>query len=114
MERCRALRQSSTDAEALLWRLLRNRQIAGAKFRRQHQFGSFILDFYCYEQKLVIELDGGQHTALEQAMRDAARTQYLQSDGLTVLRFTNREVLQETEAVVSRIWDVVEGGAPSA
>ncbi len=102
LERCRALRQSSTDAEALLWRLLRARQVVGAKFRRQHQYGP--LDFYCNEQKLVIELDGGQHASLEVAASNERRTGYLQSRGLRVLRFTKLEVLQQTESVIARIW----------
>jgi adenine-specific DNA-methyltransferase len=61
LQRCRDLRRQSTDAEHLLWRLLRNRQIAGAKFRRQHQHGHYILDFYCVTHHLAVEADGGQH-----------------------------------------------------
>ena len=107
LNRCRQLRRSSTDAERLLWRLLRNRQVAEAKFRRQHQYGPYILDFYCHEHKLVVEADGGQHTSPDGMARDAVRTRYLESRGIRVLRFTNLEILRETEAVIARIWEAL-------
>ncbi|MBM3747833.1 MAG: endonuclease domain-containing protein [Acidobacteria bacterium] len=110
---CRQLRRSSTDAERLLWRLLRHRQVAGAKFRRQHQYGPYILEFYCHERKLVVEADGGQHALPEGMAKDAARRRYLESRGIRTLRFTNHEILQETEAVISRIWEEVAGPHPS-
>ncbi len=97
LQRCRELRTTSTDAEALLWALLRARQIAGVKFRRQHQFGPYILDFYSAERKLAIEVDGGHHTGGKQAERDRDRDSHLEAQGIHVLRFTNAEVLQETE-----------------
>ena len=112
LQRSRALRSESTDAESLLWRLLRSRQLAGAKFRRQQPFGPFILDLYCHERKLVIEVDGGQHTLPAEAAKDAQRSDYLESRGLRVLRFTNLEVLQEPDAVVQSIWEVVEVPSP--
>ena len=111
LERRRALRQAGTDAEALLWHCLRDRLMGGVKFRRQHEYGPYILDFYCHERKLVIEVDGSQHAAPKNAAEDAARTQYLESHGLRVLRFTNLEVLQETEAVLARVLDEIEGFA---
>ncbi len=77
----------ATDAEALLWALLRRRQLGGAKFRRQHQFGSYILDFYCNEARLAVEVDGGQHSGPEGVVQDGARTEFLQSCGVNVLRF---------------------------
>jgi len=104
---CRRLRGNTTDAESLLWSLLRARRLVGVKFRRQHQFGRYILDFYSHEAKLVLELDGDGHAQPEQRARDAERTAFLASHGLTVLRFSNREVLQETEAVLTRIWNQV-------
>jgi very-short-patch-repair endonuclease len=70
----RELRQNETDAERLLWRLLRNRSLAGAKFRRQHPFPPYVLDFYCHELKLAIELDGGQHNLPEGRLHDKVRT----------------------------------------
>ncbi|MEK7751746.1 MAG: endonuclease domain-containing protein, partial [Acidobacteriota bacterium] len=71
MERRRRLRREATDAESLLWRLLRGRQLAGEKFRRQHQVGPYILDYYCPSQKIAIEADGGQHLTVEGLARDA-------------------------------------------
>ena len=99
----RKLRRESTDAERLLWRYLRGRQLAGAKFRRQHQFGPYILDFYCPDHNLAIEADGGQHYSDDGEAKDAARTRYLEASGIRVLRFTNLEILQQTDAVVEAI-----------
>lgn len=110
LDRCRELRRKNTGAEALLWRFLRARQVAGAKFRRQHQFGPYILDFYCNEARLVVEVDGAQHEVGAQASTDVARTRYLEECGLQVIRFTNLDVLSQTESVLMRIWDAV---APS-
>ncbi|MFN8639900.1 MAG: endonuclease domain-containing protein [Dehalococcoidia bacterium] len=105
LARCRELRREATDAEALLWDLLRGRQLAGAKFRRQHQFGRYILDFYCHASRLAIEVDGAHHAS--QAEQDAERTSYLEAHGLRVVRFTNRDVLLETETVLQAIWSAV-------
>src|SRR3954453_11450365 len=100
LARCRELRRTSTDAETLPWRLFRNRQVAGRKFRRQHVFGPYILDFYCPERRLVIEADGAQHFEPDGAAWDARRTGYLEARGLRVLRFSNVEVLNATESVI--------------
>jgi len=81
----RELRNNMTEAEKALWQALRGRQISGCKFRRQHPFGDFILDFVCLNNKLVIEIDGSQH--VEQAERDQLRTLELQTAGFRVLRF---------------------------
>ncbi len=109
LQRCRELRTTSTDAEALLWALLRARRIAGVKFRRQHEFGPYILDFYSQEKKLAVEVDGGHHAGGQQAERDRDRDLSLQAQGIRVLRFSNTGVLQETEGVLMRIWEVVTG-----
>ena len=98
-ERCRELRNGATRVETLLWSLLRNRQVAGAKFRRQHQFGRYILDFYCHEAKLAIELDGMHHFESDVMVADLTRSHYLETRGISVLRFTNSDVLQSTEQV---------------
>lgn len=90
------------EAEQLLWSLLRNRRLAGAKFRRQHPIGRYIMDFYCHEKKLVIELDGGQHS--EQQDYDQRRDIYLNQLGIRVLRFWNNQMLQETESVLEKIY----------
>jgi very-short-patch-repair endonuclease len=98
----RELRGSMTDAEALLWTLIRNRHLAGAKFRRQHPVGRFILDFYCPEKKLAIELDGGQHA--EALAYDRNRDDWLRTQGIRTLRFWNNQVLLETEVVAEEIY----------
>jgi very-short-patch-repair endonuclease len=96
----RELRSRMTDAENRLWRRLRGRQVEGFKFRRQHPFLDFILDFACLEGRLIVEVDGGQH--LDSAA-DRLRDLRLQEAGFRVLRFWNNQVLQETEAVVEII-----------
>jgi len=101
----RELRGRMADAEALLWMMLRNRRIAGAKFRRQHPVGRYILDFYCDEIKLGIELDGGQHG--EAVEYDQQRDGWLREQGIRVLRFWNNQMLAETEAVMEEIYRVV-------
>ncbi|MDY0164673.1 endonuclease domain-containing protein [Desulfobotulus sp.] len=101
----RDLRQNQTDAETFFWALLRGRRFSRMKFRRQHPFGRYILDFYCHERKLVIELDGGQHNGGMAEKYDEERTLWLEQQGIWVLRFWNHEVLQETEAVLEVLWD---------
>ena len=103
----RELRASQTDAEKLLWKLLRNKQIADTKFRRQHPVDNYILDFYCHEQKLAIELDGSQHFEEKVKDYDQKRTEYLNQQGIKVLRFDNRQMLIETEAVLEVIYNEI-------
>ena len=104
-ERSRALRQGQTDAEKLLWRNLRDRQLAGCKFKRQLPIGSYFADFACAEKRLIVELDGGQH--VEQVSYDDHRTRFLQSQGYRVLRFWNDQALKETSAVLEEILRVL-------
>ncbi|MCH7623917.1 MAG: endonuclease domain-containing protein, partial [Nitrospinae bacterium] len=94
----RNLRKNSTDAEKRIWSLLRNRQLVGYKFRRQHPVKKFIVDFACPEILLAIEVDGGQH--VERKKADNERTKFLETQGYRVLRFWNDQVLKETEAVL--------------
>ena len=101
----RALRAKQTDAEQLLWKLLRNRQVADTKFRRQHPIDNYILDFYSHEHKLAIELDGSQHFEEAGKAKDRLRTDYLYKQGIKVLRFDNRQMLTETEAVLEAIYN---------
>lgn len=103
----RDLRRDMTDAERLLWRHLRRRQVEGLKFRRQHPIGCFIVDFVCIEAALVIEVDGGQHG--ERQEQDAARTIWLNRQGYRVLRFWNNDVLDDIDAVRQAIWDELTG-----
>ncbi|MBI4918249.1 MAG: endonuclease domain-containing protein [Acidobacteria bacterium] len=98
-ERARQLRRASTDAERALWRVLRARGI-GPKFRRQEPIGPYIVDFVALDERVVIELDGGQHA---ESRSDPARDAYLRAQGFTVLRFWNSDVLTNLEGVVSRI-----------
>jgi valyl-tRNA synthetase len=96
----RELRKNATTAEHLLWQLLRDRQFMDAKFRRQYTIEPYIVDFYCHEAKLVIELDGGQHGFEERQPAEQKRQTFLESLGLKVLRFWNNEVLENIEGVV--------------
>ncbi|MBU4234164.1 MAG: endonuclease domain-containing protein [Proteobacteria bacterium] len=107
-QRARALRKRMTDAERLLWRHLRNRELGGWKFRRQYPVGPFIVDFICVEKNLVIEVDGGQHA--ENEALDLQRSAYLNKMGYRVLRFWNNEVLQETEADLTAIFAILANG----
>ena len=106
------LRQRSTDAEQALWKRLRNRQLAGCKFRRQVLIGKYIVDFVCFERKVVIEVDGGHHQ--EQVSSDAVRTTWLESQGFRVLRFWNHEVLADAEAVQEALLVVLQESLPSS
>jgi very-short-patch-repair endonuclease len=107
------LRKNQTDAEKLMWQLLRNRLIADAKFRRQHPIEGFIADFYCHEYRLVIELDGSQHFTDGGIQKDAARTRRLNELGISVLRFHNRQILLETEAVLGLIYERLKALTPT-
>lgn len=97
------LRNNATAAEATLWRFLQKSQLEGRKFRRQHSIGNYIVDFYCPEEKLVVELDGEGHFHQSGFEYDQERTSYLQSLNLRVLRFENEEVFKATESVLSKI-----------
>ncbi len=104
--RAQELRNAATDAEEALWSILRRRQIAGCKFRRQVPIGRYFADFACFERKVVVELDGGQHA--EQAGYDAARTDALSAQGWLVLRFWNSELLENPEGVTMAIRAALE------
>lgn len=96
----RILRHNATDAERLLWQMLRSRRIGGAKFRRQHPVGPFIADFACVHAKLIVEADGGQHSG---SPADTARTARLEAQGWRVLRFWNDDILRNPEGVLQAI-----------
>jgi very-short-patch-repair endonuclease len=99
--RARALRNAATPAERKLWLLLKNRQVAGAKFSRQMPVGPFFADFLCRERRLIIELDGQGHD--QTVAQDAARTDLLERQGYRVLRFENRRVFLDEAAVIAEI-----------
>jgi very-short-patch-repair endonuclease len=103
----RSLRTSMTDAEQHLWYRLRNKQVRGVQFYRQKPLLSYIVDFYSHKARLFIELDGAQHFEAEHRIRDNERDAQLASIGLQVLRFDDRQVLLETEAVLEVIFRVV-------
>ena len=107
-ERARDLRKNPTEAERVLWQHLRRRQLGGFRFRRQHTIGPYIVDFYCFEERVAIEVDGGQHS--RRAAYDAERTSLLESEGVRVLRFWNNQVLGEVEAVKHMILEVLASG----
>ena len=101
IRRARKFRKNPTEAETELWDALRGRKLGGYKFKRQRVFGPFILDFYCPECKLAIELDGEIHS--QQYEYDSVRTEWLQTSGVTVIRFRNTVVLNDTELVLQKI-----------
>jgi very-short-patch-repair endonuclease len=99
----RAQRNQPTEAESRLWQLLRAQQIRGHKFRRQAAIGSYTVDFVCFSQKLIIELDGPQHMEPDAAQHDARRTEWLFSRGFQVIRFRNQQLDEDLHAVVDAI-----------
>lgn len=104
-EYARELRSETTEAEQKLWSLLRNRQLKGKKFRRQHAIANYVVDFYCHECTLVVELDGNFHRNKEAKEYDRTRTALLNELGIIVLRFWNEEVIRGPENVVRKISD---------
>ena len=95
------LRREMTDAERVLWREVRAHRFSGFKFKRQEPLGAYVVDFICYEARLIIELDGGQHASQQEA--DAERTRWLESSGFRVIRFWNNDVLSNITGVMQEI-----------
>ena len=108
IHRARDLRQTSTPPEQLLWIALRNGQIGGLKFRRQHPIGAYVVDFYCHAAALVVEVDGMSHD--DKMQQDARKTKHLEQQGLQVLRVTNEDVMRDLDAVTRKIAQL--GGIP--
>jgi len=118
VDRARLLRNKATEPERILWQHLRNRNFAGYKFRRQHPFDGYVLDFYCPSAKLAIELDGGGHNYCAGQIRDQTRSEFLArhiasynvkaGDGVVVLRFWNHQVRRELDSVLRAIWFALE------
>ena len=104
----RNLRKNMTDAEQKLWYCLNNKQLKNLKFRRQTPIGKYIVDFLCYERRLVIELDGGQHAEKKNSKKDLIRDQWLISQGYHVMRFWNVDVLENIDGVIDSILRAVE------
>jgi very-short-patch-repair endonuclease len=97
------LRYSETESEKFLWTLLRAKKLNGVKFRRQEPVGQYVVDFVCFEKKLIIEIDGGQHSDEKNKEYDEIRTKWLQSQGFRVIRFWNNDVSSNIEGVITRI-----------
>jgi len=106
----RALRGNLTDAEQRLWYRLRNRRFGGYKFRRQVPVGPYVIDFVCMAERLIVEVDGGQHA--QRAAADARRTRYLEGQGYRVVRFWNNEVLGNFEGVLQRLMETLTLPSP--
>ena len=104
----RQLRTQPTEAEQKLWQALRGKQLGGWKFRRQAAIGIYIVDFVCFETKLIVEVEGGQHNEPAAREYDARRTAWLKSQGFEVIRFWNCDVLEDIDAVVEGIALVME------
>jgi very-short-patch-repair endonuclease len=104
--RARALRKNPTEVEKLLWYRLRMWQIDGYKFRRQQPIGNYIADFVCFEKRLIVELDGGQHAV--QSGYDAERDGWLRAEGFTVLRFWNNDLLKNLNGVTEKIFETLK------
>ncbi len=109
--RARELRRVATEAEKALWEELRDRKLGGFKFRRQVPVGAFVLDLYCAQSRLAVEVDGGGHAEAQQAAYDDERTQLLARRGIRLLRFWNDDVMRHREAVLERILRELEGGS---
>ena len=104
------IRNNPTEPERLLWTRLKSSQL-GVKFRRQMGINNYIVDFYCPERHLVIELDGDSHYTVAGKARDAERDAFLQANKIRVLRFTNDEVMQNMDGVLARIVSMISAGA---
>ena len=100
VQRAKKLRKESTEAEKLLWHQLRLKQLKNFKFRRQAPIGNYIVDFACYDPKIIIEIDGGQHF---ENTKDRVRDQWLNRQGFSVLRFWNSEVFENLNGVLEKI-----------
>jgi very-short-patch-repair endonuclease len=106
------LRNHLTPAEAALWYLIKNRKLEGRKFRRQHSVGNYILDFYCPDEKLAIELDGEDHYWEEGIQKDKRKSAFMTSHGIEIIRFENQLVFQDTEFVLKTIVNKFKNTTP--
>lgn len=102
------LRKSPTKAEEVMWLTLRNNHLKGYKFRRQHPLLHYVVDFYCHQLKLVVEIDGEYHQTVEQTKLDKERTVNIEFQGLDVIRFTNDEVLTDIDTVLNKIREFIQ------
>lgn len=101
-------RKNPTEAERKMWSVLRDNRFEGYKFRRQHPMRNYILDFYCHQLKIVVEVDGGYHEEISQKKYDESRDEYLMELGIEVIRFTNDRVLKDMEGVLQELSEFIE------
>ncbi|OCL27590.1 hypothetical protein U472_03285 [Orenia metallireducens] len=106
-EKRRSLRQKETEAEKITWNRLRGRKFMELKFRRQYSIGEYIVDFYCPELNLVVEIDGLIHFRKENREYDKVRTEFINSLGIKVVRFRNKEVLEDIDTVLAKLKDYI-------
>lgn len=106
LEFAKSMRTNATEAESLMWQILRAKRFMNLKFRRQHVIVPYIVDFYCHDLGLVIELDGGQHAKTDAIEYDAERTKFLEALDFKVIRYWNHDVLRNTEAVLGNLWNI--------
>jgi very-short-patch-repair endonuclease len=108
-EKRRKLRNSMTEEEIILWSRLKNRQVEGLKFRRQYSVGPFVVDFYCPDRKLAVEVDGGGHFERDAVIRDRRRQKFIEKYGIGFLRVTNLDVRRNLDGVLSAIREKLQG-----
>lgn len=101
------LKREMTEPEKRLWYFLRNRRLHGIKFRRQYSIGRYVVDFYCPSARLAIEIDGDSHYVDDAPQYDKSRQEFIEDNGIKVIRFTNQEVIENIEGVVQKITEVV-------
>jgi very-short-patch-repair endonuclease len=108
-QRVRELRHDQTESERTAWYLLRDRKL-GAKFRRQYRIEDWVVDFYCFEHRLAIELDGGAHSQPSQMRKDAAKEDYLRTAGIRLLRIPNGLVIEDPQGFLHKVREAIAGG----
>ncbi len=105
-QQARHLRKNMTDAERKIWHSIKGKKIKNHRFRRQHPIGPYIVDFVCLENRIVIEIDGGQHAWQKET--DEKRTKWLESEGYRVIRFWNNQIMNEFNGVIQILWNMLE------
>ncbi|MBU0660965.1 endonuclease domain-containing protein [Patescibacteria group bacterium] len=105
-ERRKLLRKQATKSEQILWQELRGKQL-GIKFRRQYNIDYYIVDFYCHELRLILEIDGNIHGENKQRLKDIERQTYLEEQGYTIVRYRNEQILNELDIVLEQLWQIV-------
>ncbi len=105
---CRRYRKNPTDTEEIMWQCLRNRNLGGYKFLRQHPIGGYVVDFYCHAKSLIVEIDGGIHNRKDIREKDEFRQKFLENNGYNVIRYTNSEVKKSLEDVLERLLKELE------